>query len=48
MSNFENELRALVDEWIKRGADAESMIEALNNESNRLPHPADTGPINDS
>jgi hypothetical protein len=48
MSNFENELRALVDEWLKRGDDPVRMIDALNEEANRLPHPADTGPINDS
>lgn len=48
MSNFETELRALVDEWMKRGDDPVKMIEALNREADRLPHPADTGPINNS
>jgi len=40
MSNFEDELRALVDEWIKRGADPKKMIAVLYNEAERLPHPA--------
>lgn len=48
MSNFETELRALVEQWLKRGEDPVSMINALNEASNTLPHPADTGPINDS
>lgn len=48
MSNFEIELHALIKEWLKRGADPESMIRTLNEASDLLPHPSDTGPINDS
>jgi len=29
MSNFERELQALIEDWIKRGDDPASMIEAL-------------------
>lgn len=36
MSNFENELTQLVNEWLKRGADHESMLAALQDEVERL------------
>ena len=36
MSNFEVELRALIEEWIKRGDSIASMIEALREEVARL------------
>jgi hypothetical protein len=48
MTTFEIELRALVEAWLKRGELPESIITALTEEAYRLPHPADTGPINDS
>ena len=36
MSNFETELRALVEEWLKRGDDFLSVYDALRNEADRL------------
>mgnify|MGYP001603939659 CR=1 FL=1 len=36
MSNFETELRVLVEEWLKRGADFLSIYDALRNEADRL------------
>jgi hypothetical protein len=36
MSNFETELRALIEEWTARGADAGSMTKALREEAQRL------------
>lgn len=48
MSNFATELHALIDEWLKKGDDPTSMIKALNKASNDIPHPVDTGPINNT
>jgi hypothetical protein len=36
MSNFENELTALINDWLKRGDDPRSMRDAMIEETKRL------------
>lgn len=39
MSNFETELKALVEEWLKRGADLLSVYDALKDAAEELAEP---------